>query len=312
MVINEVLVVAYIYLICSAILTIVALIGNIWTCYIFTRKKFRKVSMFFYLAITNILNLLMMLTVWPNSLATNAFKTKTLSFSCKFFTFLSFYLSDLGPCVLLLSSLDRLASVKYSQKFQFRNKLKYQILIVLVISLAVAGLNLPVVMYMDLVALKYNNVTYIVCTFDLYDFVPISKYILVKSSFVSLFIPFFLMLLSTILIAHHLVKHKRKFNSSRTKFKKEVRYVRVVISVDFFYFITNSPTLCKGLIYVFTNNYDDNIWLMAFLNILLEIYLSADFFLYYWCNKLFRDHVKIIFHCMKQRKFKVSSVNKHT
>jgi hypothetical protein len=68
MAVNEALVAASIYFICSIILTIVALIGNTWTCYIFTRKKFRKVSMFFYLAVSNISNLLLMLTVWPGSL----------------------------------------------------------------------------------------------------------------------------------------------------------------------------------------------------------------------------------------------------
>ena len=91
MVINEVLVAAYIYLICSVILTIVALIGNTWTCYIFTRKKFRKVSMFFYLVISNIANLLLILTVWPASLLPEEFKLRSLSFSCKFIPFITFF-----------------------------------------------------------------------------------------------------------------------------------------------------------------------------------------------------------------------------
>jgi hypothetical protein len=313
MVINEALVAAYIYIICSVILTFVGLIGNTWTCYIFTRKKFRKVSMFFYLAVSNISNLLLMLTVWPISLTTEAFKFKSLSFSCKFFSFMMFFLSDLGPCMLLLSSLDRLASVKYSRKFQFRNKLKFQLLAVLVVIILLVILNMPLLITLDLVPFGLNNVTYILCTIDLVDYARMSKYILIKINLVSLFIPFILMILSTILIAHHLIKHKRKLNSSKTKFEKEIRFVRVVLTVDLFYFITNCPTLLKALATGITGIDYSNFWLTVIFDVLLEVYLTADFFLYYWCNKLFRDHVKMIFLCIKRRtKFTVGNVNKDT
>jgi hypothetical protein len=187
MVINEKLVVAYIYLICSVIFTIVALIGNTWTCYIFTRKKFRKVSVFFYLAVSNIANLLLILTVWPASLFFDQFKLRSLSFCCKFIPYITFFLSDLGPSMLLLSSLDRLASVRFSRKLQFRNKFKYQLLIVLVVTILLVILNIPFLIALDLVPFEYKNVTYVLCTNHLVDFFPMSNYILIKTNLFSLF-----------------------------------------------------------------------------------------------------------------------------
>ncbi len=163
---------------------------------------------------------------------------------------------------------------------------------------------------MDLVPYGLKNTTTVLCTIHLVDIVPMSNYIFIKTNLVSLFLPFILMILSTILIAHHLITHKRKFNSSRTKFEKEVRYVRVVVSVDLFYFITNSPALLKGLVTAFTSTYYNNIWFIVIFNIFLEVYLSADFFLYYWCNKLFRDHVNMILPCIqKRRKITVGNAN---
>ena len=304
----ETFVIMYIYVIASILLTFVALVGNTWTCYIFTREKFRKVSMFFYLAISNITNLLLMLTIWPVSLARPAFKFDTLRFSCQFFTYITFVLSDLGPCMLLMSSLDRLASVKYSRKFQFRNKFKYQLLIVLIVIASITILNVPLFIYMDLFEFIYPNITFKVCYLGAQN-QSIANYIWIKSYMVSLFIPIILMLTSTILIAHHLIKSKKKFNSSRTKFKKEIRYVRIVVSVDLFYLFTNCPSLIIGLLQVIMQVSLMNIY-FKFLNILLAIYLSADFFLYYWCNKLFRDYVKNVFKCNKKKKLKVSSANK--
>jgi hypothetical protein len=265
---------------------------------------------------------LLILTVWPASLFFEEFKLRSLSFSCKFIPFITNFLSDLGPSMLLLSSLDRLASVKYSRKLQFRNKFKYQLLIVLVVTILLVILNIPFLIALDLVPFESKNVTYVFCAIHLVDFFPMSNYMLIKTNLFSLFLPFFVMILSTILIAHHLIKHKRKFNSSRAKFDKEVRYVRVVLSVDLFYFITNSPALLKGLVYVFTGINYINVWLTVALNLLLEVYLSADFFLYYWCNRLFRDHVKKIFQknkknknqlCNKTKKqFIIGSATKHT
>ena len=85
--------------------------------------------------------------------------------------------------------------------------------------------------------------------------------------------------------------------------------VRIVVSVDLFYLITNSPSLIIGLVQVITRVNLVNIY-FKFLNILLAIYLSADFFLYYWCNKLFRDYVKNVFKCNVKKKLKVSSAQK--
>ena len=295
---SELEIAQYIYLVGSAILTIVALIGNSWTCYIFTREKFRKVSMFFYLAIGNIVNLLLMLTIWPVSLAKNMFKYNSLLFSCKFFSFITFFLSDLGPLVIALGSLDRLLSVKFSRRYQFRNKLKYQMLIVLIISAIITLLNVPLLFYLEI---HSQNTTTSTCYYKL-NFQYLATYMDIKTNIVSLFLPFVLMLISTILIAQYLIQNKKKLDSSRTKFKKEIRSVRVVVSVDLFYFLTNAPTLVKVIIFRALNITYTNIWVTLTLNLLLAFYLSADFFIYFWCYKLFRDYVYFIFRCCCTKK----------
>jgi hypothetical protein len=290
---NEQDIAKYIYFVGSAILTIVALIGNTWTCYIFTREKFRKVSMFFYLAIGNVVNLLLMLTIWPDSLAKSLFKFDSLLFSCKFFSFITFFLSDLGPWVIALGSLDRLLSVKYSRRFQFRNKFKYQLFIVLIITTFITIVNLPLLIYLEI---QIQNSTTLICNYKS-NFEYLVNYMGIKTNIVSLLLPFLLMLISTILIAHHLIKNKKKLDSSRTKFKKEIRYVRVVVSVDLFYFVTNAPALVKAIIFRALNITYSNIWMTLTLNLLLAFYLSADFFVYFWCNKLFRDYVYFLIRC---------------
>lgn len=84
-----------VYLTMVSVLTLVCLIGNSFTCFIFTTKSFRRVSMFFYLSIGTVVNILLMLTVWPISALKDLFKIHSNLFSCKFFAYLHFFLSEI-------------------------------------------------------------------------------------------------------------------------------------------------------------------------------------------------------------------------
>ncbi len=237
-----------VYLTMVSVLTLVCLIGNSFTCFIFTTKSFRRVSMFFYLSIGTVVNILLMLTVWPISALKDLFKIHSNLFSCKFFAYLHFFLSEISPWMITLGSLDRLISVKYFRRFQFRNKLKYQIGIVLTIVISIAILNLPALLYLTIGLIRANQTR---CGLEIHN-LYIGQYLIIKTDFISLFIPFALMLISTITIGQYMIANKKKISINRTKFQKELQYVKTVVCMDFFFFITNAPTIFVGIIQLIT------------------------------------------------------------
>ena len=288
-----------VYLIMASVLTIVCLIGNSFAFYIFTRESFRRVSMFFYLAIGTVVNILMMLTIWPVSASKDLFKFHSNLFSCKFFTYITFFLAEISPWMITLGSLDRLISVKYFRRFQFRNKLKYQIGIVFIIAVSIALFNLPVLLY-NTIGLNRANQTR--CGLEIHN-LYVGQYLMIKTDFISLFVPFVLMLFSTITIGQYMIANKKKMSINRTKFQKELQYVKTVVSMDFFFFITNSPVIFKGLIQLIaflSGAYPpllNDIWFRLIADTLLAIYFAADFFVYFAFNKLFRKYFKTMIHC---------------
>jgi hypothetical protein len=290
-----------VYLIMASVLTVVSLIGNSFTFYVFTTKSFRRVSMFFYLSVGTVVHILMLLTIWPGSAATDLFKLHSNIFSCKIFTYITFVLSEISPWMITLGSLDRLISVKYFRRFQFRNKLKYQIGIVLTIVISIAILNLPILLY---ITIGLNRANQTKCVLEIHNFY-IGQYLIIKTDFISLFVPFVLMLISTITISQYMIANKKKMSINKTKFQKELQYVKTVVSMDFFFFITNAPAIFKGIIQliVFLSvAYPpllNDIWFRLIADTLLAIYFAADFFVYFACNKLFRKYFKTMIRCKK-------------
>jgi hypothetical protein len=289
------------YVTIASVLTLVCLIGNSFTCYIFTAKSFRRVSMFFYLAIGTVVNILMLLTIWPVSAAKDLFKFHSNLFSCKFFTFITFFLSEISPWMITLGSLDRLISVKYLRRFQFRNKLKYQIGIVFIIAISIALLNLPILLY---ITIGLNRANQTRCGLEIHN-LYIGQFLIIKTDIIALFFPFVLMLFSTITIGQHLIANKKKISINRNKFQKELQYVKTVVSMDFFFFITNAPAIFKGIIQIITyltGGYPpliNDIWFKLIADTLLAIFFAADFFVYYACNKLFRKYFKSMIYFKK-------------
>ena len=76
--------------------------------------------------------------------------------------------------MLVISSLDRLASVKYPDRFLFKNKLKFQILIVSIIFLIFGCLNIPSLVYRDVKSTYYNNRTFYYCEITKYEFYAVA------------------------------------------------------------------------------------------------------------------------------------------
>ena len=89
----------------------VGLMLNFITIYILSRPKFLKESIFRYFLVSALLEVIALIVI-----------------ICQIHEFLMYTFYDFYPWISVLDSIDRLLSFKYSGKFKFIKKYKYQVL----------------------------------------------------------------------------------------------------------------------------------------------------------------------------------------
>jgi hypothetical protein len=278
---------------------VVGVIGNGINVFIFSQKKFRKEAMFRYLiicAITNTLNLFMK---FPTTfLYQDFFQVTSSGASCKLTYFFANVLPYTSSWMLVLSSLDRLVSIKYPDRFLFKNKLKFQILVVCIIFLVFVCMNIPYLIFKDVISFGNNNVMY--CENVEYDFNSIAIHF---GIIFQVILPFIIESVSSILLGYFLIKLKKTFHR---EYKKEAGFVLTIISMDTFNFLTCMPFYIFGYIQFYFPNYLSINFLIA-MDTLQSIYYSIQFFIYLLSSKIFRAQFLSSFLCWKpqdQNEFK--------
>ena len=274
----------------STVLTAFGIIGNTLVLYILSQKEMRKVSIFRYLIAASVFDIMNCLTLWPYNYP-NFFLMNTYSLSCK----LQFYIANTffaaGPWFILLSSLDRLIIVYYPYSLKFRKMFKFQALEMGTLLTVLMIINLPFYFYTDII--DADNDTY--CGYvEETEFM--SFYLDLYAAFLDVLIPFLLMILSTGLICYRLMFKKTALPRNERKYKKDKQLVKVLITIDAFFLTCNLPY------YIFVVTVDAlsinyfGTFLYDALDALTVVYNAFDFFVFFFSNTLFRDHVYSLFY----------------
>ena len=294
-------------LIAAIVLTIVGVIGNPIVFFILTKSRFRNVSIFRYSIVSVVNDSFVLITMWPYNFP-EAFQMNTSSISCKLSQYFGYLFYQFCSWIIVLSSIDRLLSVKYATRFQFRNKLKYQALALSVIFVVILFLDIPFYSYFD-IHVQSNNST-LCATNDIF----IQFYIDLTNLLISTIIPFFIMVLCTILIGHTLITQKSRLMENRRTYKKELQYVKVLYALDAFFLICNLPFCIQQLIsdgFTINNKpYFFQTFIFNVTNSIIYIQNAFAFFVYFISNKGFRKYfLSIIIPNNRVGDFTISTTN---
>ena len=283
-------------------MTIIGLIGNPIVIYILTKPKFRKIPIFRYFLATELVDVFSLFFLWIWYLPTY-FKWQTPVIFCKVMNFTFFITYDFYPWISVLNSIDRLLCVKYPNKFKFRLKLKYQLLALSCIIVTLFFVNIPYFYYANYFLQANQTVCGIESNY-------IAFYASISSVSISNIIPFILMTISTLVISHHLIAHKKRLLQNKANFKKELAFVKSIVIMDIWLFLCFLPLNVVNftkLVYSLNGTVDEFWQLLHDLTIfLIVLQTCCNFFVYILCNKLFRNYFISMFSCC--RKTVVSSI----
>jgi hypothetical protein len=264
--------------------------------YILSRPKFIKESMFRYFIATEI-NDTFMLIFWFMMLI----KSFLLNVSwpegvtCKLTQYITGTFLFWYQLLSTLISVDRLMAIKYKNNFQFRNTLKFQSLSVISLLSVSALCNVPFYLYTDL-----NNSSQ--CVFE-DPKVAISIYLSGTICFNAF--PFMIRLVSTIIIVNYLIQQKKRMNQAQIDYKREFSFLKNVLTMDIWFFFCYMPAVIFNLIlHIYSININVNLILLIVHDlfvVLIIIQASCNFFVFSFCNKLFREEFRLIFKCCSRR-----------
>jgi hypothetical protein len=287
------------------VLIINGLFGNIISIFIFSNKEFRKQPPAFYLNVKSFVNIIALLylpfttlpIIWPiNDLA------------CKFFFGIMLAGSEYQSFMVSICSIDRLITVFAPFKYLSKNKMKFQIPLVVILSIVITGFVIPAVYFYDKETTSDNQT---LCAFSndpkliwAFDYLKI-QFILFRT-----IIPFILMIVSSSLIYWKIKSNKRKVGTLNAIQKKAYQLGITLIVMDILFCLFRLPTLINTVI---NPNGSDKVVYSFFYSMFVlfaAVHNAFNFLIFLKFNKAYR---KLFFiHTKKLKSFiiknRVSSV----
>lgn len=294
------------------------IIGNIISIIIYSRKSFNKKtssSMVFYfkvLAFTDIISLLQFIQYIFEPFF--GFKLKdTSDFACKVLMILNYTPAATSAWIEVLIALDRMVYLNCQNRFKLLKHKTFQIKIILTIFIMNIILYLPVSFDFKLKNLipakldqldetSYFNKSFIFCkSSNKLNSLIISYIDLVNFTI----IPFFLMIITSIINVSSLYKNRYKFSkkntcsiprsNSKRRELKDLQFAISSLSLNFIYLIFNLPiTLINIINLYFINEYSEFLFSLSIYLFFLK--LSLPFYIYFIVNTNFRLE---LFSCVK-------------
>ena len=298
----------------TIVFTTIGVFGNSIVLYVFTRPSFRKIAMFRYLAVVSIISFFQTLFIAPYQYQ-HFFLISSVGSVCKLYNLFSQSFQIINPWLVVLSSFDRYLTIVVPT-MHFRETIKYQVLAVAIIFLIALAPTLPIVYYFDI---QIGNETTECYSND----GKVAVYLFLAIVLVSNIIPFILMILSSSLIFYQLISQKSKLQKDLKKVQKEKKFIKLLISLDFYFLLANLPSNIFGMIFcvLFISSLDLSFFssdLYNYINAVTSftyyIYVSCNIFVYFSCNKLFREQLlsmlKIKLHNKKKPSISTTSLSK--
>ncbi len=269
-------------------MSVIGLVGNTLVFYILTRPKFLKQSIFRYFLVSTGNNSFVLLTMWLYCMP-DLFLMNSNSLSCKLTQYFGYLFYQFCPWIIVLNSFDRYLSVHFPTKFEFRTKLKYQVLALSIIFSLLSLIDLVFFFYYDL-QISSNDITLRTCSTS---GVFIAFCIDLANLLISTIIPFILMLFFSISTGFYLMDRKSRLHQNKT-LKKEKQFLKIMCAMDVFFLLCNLPFCIQMLVFdslaINDIKYSYSTFIFDVTNLLIYIQCSCTFFIYLTCNVVFREY----------------------
>ena len=269
---------------------LIGVFGNIISIVIFARKEFIKQPATVYLILSSIVNLIILLylpfMVMPDIWTQLAAET----ISCQLFGGFVVILTEIRSWIYSIGSLDRCITTVAPFKFQFKNKLKFQLALIIICAIILILLCVPFITYYREYNSESENKT--VCLLpQTIEFSWVIIYFKFQFGLFRTVLPFIVTLLASIITAYKICSSKLNLNDRDWKsMEKEIQFAKTLIMMDILFIITRIPTLIN----------------IAFQSSMLFLYtfLYSSFILFSALHNAFSFLIFIIFNKIYRRLFK--------
>ena len=288
----------------SIIIVFIALIGNMLSFYLFSKKKFKKTFFSFYFRVEIIFDSLFLLIAVNYSLE-NLFSIdfKILSnLTCKLYYYFADIVTPIGHWILVLVTIDRYLSIVSPSKFLFRNKKFFRLISCLVIVLFNLVFYIPDLIFYDL-KLSYfdnliNNQTIIESKFICVRDVVVLNYLNFLNDCL---LPFIFIMIFTILLIKAIYISRKKsrsnqstpptsFNNNNKIKTKDARFAFTSIAVNLVFVCLTLPSYLTLMIGLY--DYEIFVVIDSIFYFLYFCQFGSIFFVNYLTNVIFRNEFK--------------------
>ena len=212
-------------------ITIIGIIGNSISLFILTRPNFKKEPTFRYFIMIVSIGTLSLANLWVQFIPL-ILKWELPAELCKSFVYFAYVGYNVYPWVHVLNSVDRLAFVKYPQKFKKFRTVKFQVTGLIFLYAIFCFTSIPYILFE-----VPSNQT--VCTLINQS---AGFYLSLQNLILSDLIPFCIMLLCTIISFHHLIKTKSQVSSvNENNNNRENRFLKSVLVMDIWFLVFYLP-----------------------------------------------------------------------
>ena len=264
--------------------------GNIISIIIFTRKEFIKQPTTVYLIVSNIVNLIIIFylpfMVLPEIWTQLAAET----ISCQLFGGFVVILTEIQSWIYSICSLDRCITTVAPFKFQFKNKLKFQLTLIFICAITLILLCVPFITYYRAYQLESTNQT--VCLFSQsLEFSWVIIYFKLEFGLFRTLLPFIITTSASFSTVYKLYSSKLKLNVRNVRrMNKEIQFAKSLVIMDILFVIFRIPsiinlTLQADMLFVYKFLYS----IFALLGALHSVFIFLIFFLF---NKIYRQLFK--------------------
>jgi hypothetical protein len=217
-------------------------------------------------------------------------------FSCKILEYTMYVLYGFYPLISSLISVDRLLSIRFPTKFEFRKNLKFQATLVAGVFVFSLIINVPFSIYFEKVnptniSTKFCDIVNHLNGFNLYLI-----YILVLHG-----IPFLINSACIFLCLHHLNYLKQQSMPLRVlnNLKRETQFLKNVVVMDIWYILCYLPLYILFLIghQLALNNTSYSYWSLtnSIILVLTRVQAGCNIFVFILFNKFFRQELWSLF-----------------
>ena len=278
--------------------------GNLMIIYILLQKKFIDISSFRYLLVSSFVDIGTLVLAFANY-NPQYFSYLHERIACKTFTYTISLVPQISAWIASLCSFDRLLTVKYSMTSQFRNKLVYQVIAISIIFAVLMVANVPYIMFYDIITWR----NYSFCAVVTAEQSIIAD--VIYNTFLTI-IPFFIMVITTWMILYHFMVQNKKLKNDK-KYKKDVAFTKVIFAINLWFLVCNLPYAIVQLTADFARfqltDYLRAVVLLCFscTSFLTYSYPAFNFFVYFFSNRLFREHFYSLLKLKRNKRFSNSS-----